>query len=138
MGFDLKKDLSILLPAYNDSQGVTREFNFNLLDRINRELGADFDRNRFMHHCLYNARQGCMESWLLSRKDQAVRIDALERVFWFQAWEGVRVERSYKYSAAEIEELVAEVGFAVRRHFFDRRRYFLDSLWQVPWGPVEK
>jgi dimethylhistidine N-methyltransferase len=136
LGFDLKKDLSALLPAYNDSQGVTREFNLNLLDRINRELGGDFDRNRFMHYSPYNAQEGCMESWLVSREDQQVRVDALGRVFSFRAWEGIRVERSYKYGVAEVEDLAAEAGFAIRQHFFDRRRYFLDSLWQVP-GPDE-
>lgn len=136
IGFDLKKDISLLLSAYNDPQGITREFNLNLLHRINRELEGEFDRNRFLHYGTYNAQQGCMESWLISRDDQQVRVGALDRVFAFRAWEGIRVERSYKYDVAEVENLAAGAGFTVRQHFFDHRRYFLDSLWQVP-GPNE-
>jgi dimethylhistidine N-methyltransferase len=135
IGFDLMKDISLLAPAYNDESGVTREFNFNLLDRINRELEGDFHRRRFLHYAPYNPQQGCMESWLISRRDQHVRIGALGRVFPLQAWEGIRVERSYKYSLAQVDELASAGGFLVRRHFFDRRRYFLDSLWEVAARP---
>jgi len=132
IGFDLKKDVAVLSAAHNDRQGITREFNFNLLDRINRELGGDFDRNRFMHYSPYNAQRGCMESWLVSREDQQVRIDALDRAFLFRAWEGIRVERSYKYSVADVDDLAAGTGYTVRQHFVDRRGYFLDSLWELP------
>ena len=84
IGFDRKKDVSVVWSAYNDAQGVTREFNFNLLDRINRELGGEFRRQRFLHYAPYNARRGCMESWLISREDQRVRIAALDREFFFE------------------------------------------------------
>ena len=129
IGFDLKKDLGLLQRAYDDARGVTREFNFNLLDRLNRELGGNFVRDRFMHHATFNASDGCMESWLISRVAQGVRLDALDRQFTFDAWEGLRLERSYKYTLAEIESFAAASGFAVSEHFFDRRRFFADSLW---------
>jgi L-histidine Nalpha-methyltransferase len=131
LGFDLKKDLAVLHRAYNDAKGVTREFNLNLLDRLNRELGASFDRRRFGHYGSYNVEQGCMESWLVSLQEQEVPIRALGRAFAFRAWEGIHVERSHKYDLAQIESLAAATGFRVRQHFFDARRYFADSLWQA-------
>jgi dimethylhistidine N-methyltransferase len=131
IGFDLKKDLGVIWRAYNDSKGVTREFNFNLLDRLNRELGADFDRSRFQHFAPYNPAAGCMESWLVSRVPQTVHIDACDRRFDFDAWEGIAVERSHKYSLDDIESLAAATGFSVEEHFLDCRRYFADSLWRA-------
>ena len=72
---------SALPRAYDDPQGVTREFNLNLLDQLNRELGADFQRDRFLHHCEYHAARGRMESWLVSKTPQEVRVAALARRF---------------------------------------------------------
>ena len=132
IGFDLKKDLAALEAAYNDTAGVTREFNFNLLDRINRELDGDFDRDRFAHYAPYNPRTGCMESWLISRTRQAVHLRAADRRFEFDPWEGILVERSHKYSLDDIETLASASGFLVRHHFLDERRYFADSLWEKP------
>ncbi len=131
VGFDLKKDLEILRRAYNDSEGVTRLFNLNLLDRINRELGGEFDRGRFAHYGAYNMRKACMESWLVSLENQDVPIRALGRSFSFREWEGIQVERSHKYDLPQIESFASAAGFRVQKHFFDRRRWFADSLWQV-------
>jgi uncharacterized SAM-dependent methyltransferase len=131
VGFDLVKDPDVLRRAYNDAAGVTREFNFNLLDRINRELGGTFDRHRFTHCGTYNVRQQRMESWLVSTVDQEVLIRSLGRSFAFRAWEGIHVESSYKYSVPQIEALATAGGFHVRRHFFDARGYFVDSLWEA-------
>lgn len=131
IGFDLKKDPEILHRAYNDSQGVTREFNLNLLDRINRELGGRFDRRRFHHYGSYNVLQSRMESWLVSREAQRVEIGQLGEVVEFGAWEGVHVENSYKYDLDEIESLADSAGFGVREHLFDGQKYFVDSLWEV-------
>ena len=130
VGFDLKKDLEILRRAYNDAEGVTRLFNLNLLDRINRELGGEFDRGRFAHYGPYNLREACMESWLVSLENQEVPIRALGRSFSFGAWEGIHVECSHKYDLSQIESFASAAGFRVQKHFFDRRRWFADSLWQ--------
>jgi dimethylhistidine N-methyltransferase len=130
VGFDLKKDLEILRRAYNDAEGVTRLFNLNLLERINRELGGEFDCSRFAHYGPYNLRESCMESWLVSLKTQEVPIRALGRSFAFQAWEGIRVECSHKYDLSQIESFASAAGFRVQKHFFDRRSWFADSLWQ--------
>lgn len=131
IGFDLQKSIPLIRQAYNDSRGVTREFNFNLLDRINRELGGDFSRDNFLHYAPYNAHANCMESWLVSRKQQRVTLSALECAFDFEAWDAVQVERSYKYSLGDIESLARETGFSIVEHFLDRRSYFADSLWRA-------
>lgn len=138
VGFDLKKDFEILHRAYNDAAGVTRLFNLNLLDRINRELGGGFDRRRFTHYGPYNLRDACMESWLVSIEDQEVPIRALGRAFSFRAWEGIHVERSHKYDLAQIEAFASGAGFRIRDHFFDVRRWFVDSLWEVALAAAPK
>jgi dimethylhistidine N-methyltransferase len=131
IGFDLKKDPAILQRAYDDSAGVTREFNLNLLDRINRELGGEFDRQRFQHHAAYNALDACMESYLISRAPHTVPVAALDRSFEFAAWEAIKVESSYKYEEVLIESLAETAGFEVDRHWYDEQRLFVDSLWKA-------
>ncbi len=131
IGFDLKKDLEVLNRAYNDPGGVTREFNMNLLERINRELGGDFDRGKFLYYSGYDVATGAVESYLLSMERQEVSIRDLNRVFSFEAWEPIHTESSLKYLETEIASLAAEIGFQVQRDFFDSRRYFVDSLWRV-------
>ena len=131
IGFDLKKDLHVLQRAYDDAAGITRQFNFNLLERINRELGGTFDRRRFDHRAAYNFRLGCMESWLVSRRRQRIHLGGLGRSFNFCDWEGIRVERSYKYDLAQIESLARRGGFDPCAHLADRRRWFVDSLWEA-------
>jgi dimethylhistidine N-methyltransferase len=131
IGFDLKKDIAVLNRAYNDPGGVTREFNMNLLERVNRELGGDFDRGRFLYYSGYDVISGAVESYLLSRERQEVSIRDLNRVFSFEAWEPIHTESSLKYLDTEIACLAAETGFQVQKNFFDFRRYFADSLWRV-------
>jgi dimethylhistidine N-methyltransferase len=131
VGFDLKKDIDVLHRAYNDARGVTAEFNFNLLERINRELGGRFDRGRFIHYGSYNVTHGRMESWLVSTEAQEVAIEALGRTFRFEPWEGIHLENSYKYHVSQVEWLATASGFEVQRHFFDARGWFADSLWRA-------
>lgn len=131
VGFDMKKDIRVLHRAYNDSAGLTGLFNLNLLDRINRELGGEFDRRRFAHYGPYDVRNARMESWLVSLEEQEVPIRALGREFSFQSGEGIHVEHSQKYDVPHIEALASAAGFGVRHHFFDARRWFVDSLWQA-------
>ena len=131
IGFDLKKDIDMLLRAYNDSQGVTKEFNLNLLHRINRELGGNFDISRWRHFGTYDVFSGGMESYLVSLEKQSVFIEKIGRWFEFEAWEPVHTEYSYKYLVSEIEQLAGETGFEIYEHLFDSRHYFVDSLWRV-------
>jgi L-histidine N-alpha-methyltransferase len=131
IGFDLKKDPAILNRAYNDKAGITREFNLNLLDRMNRELGADFDRDKFEHFGYYNERLGAMESWLISMEEQAVSIRETGSIFYFKKGERVHTEYSHKYSVDDINGLMGGAGFSAVKTFFDSRRFFADSLWKV-------
>ena len=122
IGTDLKKDANLLHAAYNDSRGVTAAFNLNLLARINRELGADFDLRRFSHYAFYNAPQGRIEMHLVSLKQQKVKIAAHR--FAFARGESIHTENSYKYSVEEFRELAAAAGFEGKKCWTDRRGLF--------------
>jgi len=131
IGFDLKKEISVLEAAYNDSAGLTAEFNFNLLTRMNRELDANFKRKHFVHHGRYNVRYSRMESWLVARHAHIVTIGALGRDVYFDPWEGIHVENSQKYDVADIEAIAEASGFEVVENLFDSRGYFCDSIWRA-------
>lgn len=128
-GFDLKKDPELILKAYNDSKGVTREFNLNLLTRINRELGGSFDINKFQHWPVYDPVKGECKSYLVSRENQVVDIEALGKSFRFERAEAIFTEVSKKYSLVELEKFGLSKGFEVIRHFTDENKYFSDTLW---------
>ncbi len=131
IGFDLKKDPEIILRAYNDRQGITRDFNLNLLVRINEELDADFDLSKFKHYPTYNPQTGETISYLVSLETHQVKIKALNQTFNFDEWEPVFMEVSQKYSLKDIERLAINSGFRVEMNFFDTRNYFADSLWTL-------
>lgn len=130
IGFDLQKDPHVIANAYDDTAGITAAFNLNLLKRINRELGGDFDLEKFTHYANYRPIEGSARSFLISREKQSVHISALGRTFEFDQWEAVFMEISQKYSLKMIDELAAESGFTVKENFFDDRRYYCDSLWK--------
>jgi dimethylhistidine N-methyltransferase len=131
IGFDLKKDIEMLLWAYNDRQGVTAKFNLNVLKRINRELGGQFDISKFRHFGTYDVFSGAMESYLVSLDEQRVPIDAIGRDFHFYPWEPIHTEYSYKYLVSDIDILARETGFVVKEHMTCPRGFFVDSIWQV-------
>lgn len=131
IGFDYKKDIELLEAAYNDKQGVTAEFNLNLLRRINRELGGQFDVSKFRHFGTYDVFSGAMESYLVSLEQQEVFIEAIGRSFTFGPWEPIHTEYSYKYLESDVDKLARDTGFAVREHLYDSRKYFIDSIWEV-------
>ncbi len=129
VGFDLKKSIETLTKAYNDSNGYTKAFNLNLLQRMNSELGADFDLAHFEHYGFYNPRLGAMESYLVSLKAQEVFIKKLNKKFSFKAFEPIHLEYSFKYSETEVIELAELTGFQVIENYFDSNKKFTDSLW---------
>ncbi len=131
IGFDLKKKVNILTTAYNDSAGHTKEFNLNLLRRINSELGGNFDICKFEHLGTYNPALGAMESYLLSTESQEVYISELQRSFHFNEFEPIHLEYSFKFLRSDIDYLSQQTGFEVVEHFSDPKNYFLDSLWNV-------
>jgi dimethylhistidine N-methyltransferase len=122
IGVDLKKDVSTVEAAYNDAAGVTAAFNLNLLARINRELGADFDLDRFFHRAFYNADHGRIEMHLVSKARQTARIG--HRLFGFAEGEPIVTEYSYKYSLDDFRALACASGWAVRRVWTDERSWF--------------
>ena len=134
MGFDLKKDIEVLLAAYNDKAGVTSAFNLNLLERMNRELDADFDLSRYRHFGTYNVFSGAMESYLVSLEPQIVEVGALSQRFAFDAWEPIHTEYSYKYLRSDVDLLAADTGFEIIARYEDSRAWFLDALLRVERG----
>ena len=129
VGLDLKKDPDVIRAAYNDSAGYTRDFNLNLLARINRELGGDFKLDSFEHVPDYDLITGTARSGLRSRIEQNVRVAALDRVFHFYKGETIQTEISQKYDDALIGELASDSGFVVDKAFVDSRNYFTDQIW---------
>ncbi|MGQ0510426.1 MAG: L-histidine N(alpha)-methyltransferase [Betaproteobacteria bacterium] len=122
VGVDLKKDAGVLHAAYNDAAGVTAAFNLNLLTRINRELGANFDLRRFRHYAFYNATPGRIEMHLVSLARQAVKLG--RHRFAFEPGETIHTENSCKYSVAGFQALASQAGFRGRRAWTDRRGLF--------------
>lgn len=122
IGVDRDKDPAVLHRAYNDPAGVTAAFNLNLLMRINRELGANFEPQRFAHRAFYNARAGRIEMHLVSTIAQTVTVAG--RAFRFAAGETIHTENSYKYADAAFRALAARAGFATVAIWTDRDALF--------------
>jgi uncharacterized SAM-dependent methyltransferase len=122
VGADLKKDARMLEAAYDDPLGVTAAFNLNLLARINRELGANFDLGRWRHYAFYNAALGRIEMHLASLASQA--IDVGDHRFSFERGETIHTENSYKYSVAEFQALAARAGFRPVKVWTDSAQLF--------------
>lgn len=122
VGVDLDKDTKRLVPAYDDAKGVTARFNLNLLVRINRELGGDFDLARFQHRAIYDRSLKRIEMHLVSRVRQTVRL--LGRSFQFAAGETIHTENSYKYSVEQFRALAKGAGWRPAQVWTDARRDF--------------
>jgi dimethylhistidine N-methyltransferase len=122
IGVDLEKDERVLYDAYNDAAGVTARFNLNVLVRINRELGGNFDLSAFTHRSIYNRDRHRIEMHLISRKAQNVRI--LGNNFSFRPGESIHTENSYKYSLDRFTALARGSGWSVRTSWTDKARMF--------------
>lgn len=128
VGIDLRKNRRVLEAAYDDAQGVTAQFNRNILARINRELGGEFDASLFRHRARYDEDAGRIEMYLVSEVPQTVRIAALDLAVLFEAGEAIHTENSYKYSLAEIDETAAAAELRVECQWLDRGRRFSQSF----------
>ncbi len=126
VGADLRKDRAILEAAYNDRAGVTAAFNLNVLVRINRELGADFNLERFRHRAFYDAKEGRIEMHLVSTCDQTVHIG--DAVISFREAESIVTEHSYKFSQESMTDIASRGGFRVDRVWTDDNRLFSVQL----------
>lgn len=126
LGVDVFKSADILVPAYDDAAGVTNEFNMNLLVRINRELGANFDVDAFRHEAIFNEAETRMEMFLVSERDQTVSIDGIE--FSFERGERIHTEYSYKYRPEDFTDIAAAAGFETDTVWTDDRGWFSVQL----------
>jgi dimethylhistidine N-methyltransferase len=122
VGVDLRKPKEILEPAYDDAAGVTAAFNKNLLVRINRELGADFDLDQFAHRAIWNDKQSRIEMHLASRWRQDVHFDG--RTVRFAAGETICTEYSHKYTLDAFREMARTAGLSVRKVWTDEKGWF--------------
>lgn len=128
LGADLKKDPAVLEAAYDDSLGVTAAFNLNLLVRINRELGGNFDTRAFRHVVTYNQETGCVETYAESLKAQEIRLSELDLKIHFDKGERVHTENSYKYDLEGLSRMATETGFIRQRTWLDERKQFSSNL----------
>jgi L-histidine N-alpha-methyltransferase len=124
LGVDLVKSAEVLLAAYDDAGGITESFNRNLLVRLNRELGADFEPLDFLHRAVWNATASRMEIFLQSRVLQTVRLPALDMTVGFSRAECIHTENSYKYQPGQVEAMLADAGFSPNATWTDRRGWF--------------
>ncbi|MDX2033064.1 MAG: L-histidine N(alpha)-methyltransferase [Blastocatellia bacterium] len=122
IGIDLQKDPAVIEAAYNDAEGVTAEFNLNLLHRINRELNADFDVESFRHRAAYDAREGRVELSVVSQRAATIRVQGRE--FQIDEGEEILTEYSHKYTIEGFARIAARAGFALRDRWTDGREYF--------------
>lgn len=126
LGTDLEKPLDQLIPAYDDALGVTEAFNRNVLARINRELGGDFDLSRFEHVAIYNTREHRVEMHLRSMETQTVTIE--DATFSFRSDETVWTESCHKYALNEPEEMARRAGFECVAQWVDSEWPFAENL----------
>jgi dimethylhistidine N-methyltransferase len=122
IGVDLKKDVAKIEAAYNDRAGVTAEFTLNMLARLNREIGSDFDLSAFTHHARYNPMAGRIETHIVSSREQQVRIG--KSMVGFRTDEVIQVEYSCKYSLEDFAALADKAGLAVMRTWTDPQQMF--------------
>jgi dimethylhistidine N-methyltransferase len=128
LGLDKLKPREIVLPAYNDSQGITREFNLNLLDRINKDLDANFNRTQFDHAPFYEETEGVAKSFIMSKVDQEVEIKSLNKTFSFKNGEKIHTEISRKYSKEILTNILRSTDFQIEHFHTDSKNYFMNVI----------
>lgn len=128
IGFDLKKDPRLIQAAYDDPYGITKKFNLNLLARLNREAGAQFNLQSFDHYAFYDPETGTTKSYLTSLRDQNVFFESFGECIHFERWEFIHTEISQKYDLDMITTIADNAGLEIRRIFRDARGYFCDVL----------
>lgn len=128
MGFDQKKNPQTVLDAYNDQTGITAAFNKNILTRINRELNANFDVDKFTHWESYNPETGTAKSFLVATEAMDVRIKNLDLDISFEQWETIHTEISQKYDDKTVAWLAEQAGLTIETSFTDKKGYYKDYV----------
>jgi dimethylhistidine N-methyltransferase len=131
LGTDLVKNAKILVPAYDDAQGITAAFNKNILSRLNRELEANFALDSFHHIACWNQSASRMEMHLESARAQRVDLKLIQLSVEFASGERIHTENSYKYTIAMVREMLSASGFSLERTWFDHQRWFALHLARV-------
>lgn len=124
LGVDRIKDVDVLNAAYNDKDGVTAAFNLNMLNVLNREVGADFDLNKFKHHAFFNHEESRIEMHLIATEQQTVKLQALEAEIQFEEGDSILTEISRKFTHTSLHKLLKEAGFVLSKHFSSDNNYF--------------
>ena len=124
IGLDLVKDKDVLEYAYNDSHGITAQFNLNVLSRINSELDSNFNVDKFAHHAIYNEVENRVEIYLRSLENQTVNITKAGIALKIKQNELIHTENSHKYTVPKIKEMFSRTGFRIRDMWFDDKQYF--------------
>ena len=130
MGFDQKKHPQIILDAYNDPTGVTAAFNKNHLERINNELGGNFNLDEFLHWETYDPESGTAKSFLVSKEEQEVNIEKLGLSVHFDKWETIHTEISQKYDDAIVNWLADSAALEITHFFTDEKEYFKNYIFR--------
>jgi len=128
IGIDLKKEIPVLEAAYNDSQGVTADFNLNLLHRINKELGGNFQLEKFEHRSVWNEKEGRIEMRIYSKEKQTVNVSTIPLDIQFSEGEFIHTENCYKYSHEDIKDLASGSGFQIEKKWLDNTNRFSLSI----------
>lgn len=130
VGFDQKKDPQLILDAYNDPTGITEAFNKNVLRRINREFGGNFNLDNFLHWEVYDPESGTAKSYLVSNKEQTIRIKSLDLEVNFKAWETIHTEISQKYDDEVVHWLADKAGLSVAAVFSSQNKGYKNYLFK--------
>lgn len=128
LGVDLIKSADVVMPAYNDKQGITQRFNMNLLHRMNQELDATFDVEAFEHAPEYDEEEGIAKSYITSKCDQQVSVKATGKVYPFKKGEKIHTETSRKYNDELLQQLLRKTDFTVTHKLTDSKNYFADYI----------
>jgi uncharacterized SAM-dependent methyltransferase len=128
IGFDLKKDPRFISLASNDPAGLTREFHMNVLKRMNRDLGANFNPDKFDFCCCYDPEEGIVKNYLMSLTDQTVLIRSLDKTFHFSEWETICTDSMLKFDLLTIEKLLSDSGLEIVDLFFDPNHHYCDVV----------
>ena len=131
LGTDMVKDPAIMIPAYDDAQGITAQFNKNILAHLNRELGAGFNLDAFRHIARWNSLQSRMEMHLESMERQTVEIELLQSRIKFAAGERIHTEDSHKYTMKMVNKMLRAAGFSRDQTWFDDKKWFSLHLARV-------
>ena len=132
LGADLVKSTEQMIAAYDDPTGVTAAFNLNLLGRLNRELGADFNLRAFAHEARWNIEERRIEMHLRSLRSQRVTIPAADIVVSFEDGETIWTESCHKFTRSELADMAVKAGFQSEAQWFDEEWPFVETLWRVP------